>query len=190
MVHWTGNQAPALYLLIHPERFLSNDSSTWATDRSAEKALLKTDFEQLYGETVRLKLTDAQESAVILDPMDVEALCDDTDLDHNNVTADDLQDAAKVDHSLEAADGIPLYLFDKIIIAAPHELEEATKALLPPSIGAKVLIGGFSRYSCIRKVQAVLREQGWLTEVDETTALPLEDAGVAYYLSLSGNKLS
>ena len=180
-----------LYLLVHPERWPTNDAYVICGDRQVLDDLLEipTGFDNAYGKNVLSKATQAKKSISILDPFDVEYLIEEAE-SAGLVEEDTLWPETKgvpstlltASHEkggeqLQATEGVPIGTFSELLEADPLGLAKAVAHLTPPRPGAKVLLGGFSRFDCVKRVATKMQKMGWDVEICAETALPLQEDG-------------
>jgi hypothetical protein len=175
----------ALYLLVHPERYPTNDVSVICADGEAQELLLSLEsgFDAAYGDKVMTQVGAAERAVAILDPYDIENLLEEELLGDNATVTELLEfDTHKKTDCLLVTEGVPLRSFDALLEADPSSLKGAVAGLTPPHEGACVLLGGFARSDCVARTQEAMRALGWETEVCEETTLPLSDQGILSYL--------
>jgi len=179
----------ALYLLIHPERYPTNDWSAIVDghDEDAETALREAcNFDAAYGVQIVAATARAERSVVLLDPSDVESLFEDgEDLLDGTESLDALKDASQTPEGRDAllvGGGAPLVVFDEVLEGDPGQIKDVLAHLVPPQPGAKALLGGFARHDCVKRAAQVLRGRGWQVEICEMTTLPLKSQGLWRYI--------
>lgn len=178
-----------LYLLIHPERWPTNESGVIAgPNLDAEVSLTAPeapDFDHAYGAEVSRVMATATRAIVVLDQYGIEGALADLDADPSE-DFDDIFDRLRAggNRGCEVICGGPR-------IGEFHRFVEADALDIGRVVGNRVglredrgsvLLGGFNRYDCIRRSAAALERLEWDVTICPTTALPLEVAGVEHYL--------
>ena len=186
----------AAYLLVHPERYPSNDPDAIAEQHPDDTLARIGDFDAAYGRMVLAQAARADRRVAILDPMDVECLAEDAafhDLLDGDLPAG--PDGLTALAALAETPGGRAHL--RVTVGVPTagwELHEADSgrvahtgrdALRGLPAGARVLVGGYARRDCVKRVADTLARHGYRVDVCETTTLPLLAAGIAAYPSAS-----
>ena len=179
-----------LYLLVHPERWPSNDSSA-ILDELFERGGAGG-FDAAYGRQVLAAAAQAKHTVVLLDPSDVEILAAyaaEGDLCAGAVAPElslaQLQVLAGADGGevLAVTEGAPLAAFELALEGDAYAVEEMVASLRPPHPGATVLLGGFARHDCVRRAKQTLNAGGWTVRLCARTVLPLNPQGFGAYLN-------
>jgi hypothetical protein len=189
-----------LYLLVHPERWPSNDCSAilggYRSDPDLFDELFAAcgdgGFDAAYGWQVVMAAADAGRAVVLLDPSDTEALIEDAAAanlyegsDADVLTLTGLQTLATKNggDALCVTEGAPLAAFSTVLEGDAYQVEELVATLTPPYAGATVLVGGFARHDCVRRAEETLQAGGWSVSLCARTVLPLNSQGFGAYLS-------
>jgi hypothetical protein len=150
-----------LYVLVHPERYPSNDWDSvlekHAGEPSVEAQLTSqpAGFDINYGLQVALAIHQAARSVLIIDPFDVESLVAQATNDGllrgeqpRELDVSELCEqisGQRDSRSIQVTVGVPLEAFDELIEADAFKIEQAAQTIGAPNRGGHALIGGWPR---------------------------------------------
>lgn len=139
------------FLLVHPERFPSND--WYAVCGGGDPAALGSgdDFDAWYGAQVSAAAARASRRLVLLDAYAL----DDLDAGDEQLTVG------------VAAAGWT------VVACEPHEIDHLDGAQLGLQPGARLLLAGFHRDDCVARAARRLRALGLEVGIDDAATLPL-----------------
>jgi len=177
----TGDPDGAIHLLVHPERFPSNDLRAALAPEAQPFADAFADLDRAYGRVVAGRIARARRAIRLLDPAEVELMLEElADSGRPAESLDDLQDSG-----VEIVEGVAAREFE-LIEGDAFGVEEAVQAALSgKGEDASVLVGGFARADCVRRAIEALGDAGHdARECPLTTMpLPLERTDLAYALA-------
>lgn len=184
------------YLLIHPERWPSNEPEVILCNAGPSEVdefidELGGEFDSRYGTMVREQAARGARKVAILDEFEIEALIEeaaDRDLlddDPGQVSLDELRVACERCNELQLTVGAPAAGFELVQAGALEVTQAARETLRDLPAGARVLVGGFARHDCVARVAAGLKRAGLDVTICELTTLPLRNQGAAQYVEFT-----
>ena len=179
----------AAYLLVHPERYPSNDPDVIAGELSDYVMDRTGGFDAAYGAQVAAAAGSADRRVALLDGLSWGWLVEEAEgaLDIElsaGADADTLQRAAeRAGEGAQLTVGVAAAGWELVGAEPFNVAERAVHALVDLPAGARVLVGGFARRDCVARAADALRHAGYRADICPMTALPLPATSVDRYLT-------
>lgn len=151
------------YLLVHPERFPSNEDAVIGPHLPEGTPLAEIDL--WYGTRIKEAAFACERRIVLLDSFGRESLEEAADWGDEPLLLEGLSDEGW-----------------ELVDCEPREVGRVVRRVFKETAG-EILLGGFARHDCVLRAWKALEKLGLTVSLDETGTLPLSLGGAEAYLS-------